>query len=578
MSRAELTTTPSLVGPDWHRVIGIPTEFCDISMLQHADVLTKIPEESYNRIVRCVSEYFKVPICLISLIDNDRQWFKAKVGIEDESVAREASFCQAALDQNDVYIVEDASLSPKFMSHPMVTCHGGIRFYAGVPLFVEGRSKLGTLCILDSKPRRLDVAQIQALRDFAALVVDELHLRLRAVTLEKRLASHDRMAGQTLAVEKERADFLAMVTHEIRAPLNAILGMVTLLSLEGAEAEKSFSVGDVRASTEYLVRLINEVLDLAKLEATGFPFLLAPFNLRLELACMVDIVRAQADAKHLALSLTLSDDVPELIVGDRTRLSQVLLNLLNNAVKFTKRGRVDLVVDAKATGQCVEITFSVTDTGIGLSNADQAKIFQGFTQISPDAGSVQPGTGLGLVISKKLVEAMGGKIAISSASGQGSQFSFSLQFKIASVAVPAFKPAEMTLLRGLKVLIVDDDMVGTRVCKALLKHLGCIGETVSSGHEALDKLSSETFDVVLTDINLPDIDGYAIVEQYRASTHYSERTVFIALTGTTASGKDPRASFFAHYLMKPVTLAVLTESLSDVTLRLFSSASTDGDE
>jgi len=572
MLGAELMRSPSLSDSEHHSFIGIPTGFCDLSMLESANILHKIPEVSYDRIVRCVSEYFKVPICLISLIDDDKQWFKAKVGIKDESVPREASFCQAALEQNDVYIIEDALLSPRFKLHPTVTGHDGVRFYAGVPLFFEGRSKIGTLCILDSKPHTLDRHQIQALRDFAALVVDELHLRLRTVTLEKQLALHDRTAGETIAAEKERADFLAMVTHEIRVPLNAILGMVTLLSLEGGAAERSFSVGDVRASTEHLVRLINDVLDLAKLEATGFPFILAPFNLRRELDCIVDIVRSQADAKDLDVLLTLSDDLPELIVGDRTRLSQVLLNLLNNAVKFTSRGRVELVIDAKAQGQCVVITFSVTDTGIGLSDSDQARIFQRFAQITPDAKAVQPGTGLGLIISRKLVEAMGGKIAISSASGKGSQFSFSLQFGVASGSNLVFKTTEIESLKGLKVLVVDDDMVGSRVCKALLKHLGCMGETVSTGLAALEKLSSETFDVVLTDINLPDIDGYAIVEKYQASTNYSERTVFIALSGATPSSKDPRSSFFAHYLVKPVTLTVLTESLSDVSLRLFPSA------
>ncbi len=530
----------------------------EIGFLENSRILNRIPEESYNRIVRRVSAYFDVPICLISLIDAENQWFKAKVGVDLDTFPREASFCEAALEQSDVYIVTDASQSIRFRDHPAVAGAPEIRFYAGVPLLFEGRNKVGTLCILDTKPRTLDANQIDALKDYASLVVDELHLRLRAVKVEAQLDRYYHNLNESIAAEKDRADFLAMVTHEIRAPLNAILGMVTLLSLEGEQAQKPFSPIDLRTSTEHLVRLINDVLDLAKLEATGFPFVLAPFSLRLEMESIVEIVRPQAEAKGLSLKLSLSESIPELIVGDRTRLSQVLLNLLNNAIKFTVAGGVHVQATATHLEQCVEIAFSVSDSGVGLPETAKDQLFKCFSQLHLSRDDDQQGTGLGLAISRKLVEAMGGTIAVSSKPGVGTRFSFCLRFNVVS-ATP-MSPATHTA--SLRVLVVDDDVISSKVFCALLKHMGHAVEFALNGGEALARLSSTPFDAAFLDINVPELDGYAIAQQYLEGKSPDDVATLIAVSGADPADGDARLALFDDYLVKPVSMDTLQASIA----------------
>jgi signal transduction histidine kinase/ActR/RegA family two-component response regulator len=534
--------------------------------LESLHILHTIPEEAYDRIVRRVSEFFDVPVCLVSLAGKDEQWFKAKVGFEVDAVPREASFCQAALEQDDAYVVYDARLSARFSHHPIVVGDPAVRFYAGVPLFFEGRHKVGTLCILDNKPRMLDKRAIAALKDFAALVVDELHLRLRAIRLEAQLEIQRAAESAMLASQTARADFLAMVTHEVRAPLNAIAGMVTLMTTPGQPMPDGLGLDTLRDSTEHLVRLINEVLDLAKLEATGFPFINAPFNLRRELRCALAVVRPQALKKGLALELDIHASVPDVLLGDRTRFSQIMLNLLSNAIKFTDNGLVKVCVSTQdRLPTRTIVNFSVIDTGIGMDSDASSRLFKTFSQGTPQVNARYGGTGLGLAICQKLVEAMKGVLSVESTPGLGSQFTCQIPFEVSlgnNLLVPETVPAARA---GTElILVADDDAISRKISKALLTRLGYRVEIVTNGREALEALRTKPFDVALLDIQMPDLDGYSLARELHSQPGFGAAVPLIALTGNSKPLDDSRVDLFADYLVKPVRAEALDLSIKKV--------------
>ncbi|NYH21037.1 hybrid sensor histidine kinase/response regulator [Paraburkholderia bryophila] len=549
-----------------------PTERRRLATLESLQILNTLPEAAYDRIVRRVSEFFHAPICLISLAARENQWFKAKIGVDIDSAPREASFCQAALRQDDVLVIPDATLSESFRGHPFVVGPPNLRFYAGMPLVIEGDQKVGTLCIIDTKPRVLSASETEALKDFAALVVDELHLRLRTFRLEAELAQRRDNEAAALASQRARADFLAMVTHEVRAPLNAIAGMVEMICARNQPAVDEPGIDTLRDSTGQLVRMINEVLDLAQLEATGFTFNRQPFDLRRELRCALAVVRPQAANKGLALTLEVDPSVPEYVVGDRTRVSQIVLNLLTNAIKFTSQGSVRMTLDAQPDCSArTRVTFSVMDTGIGMSDEVARGLFESFSQGAPEMKARYGGTGLGLAICQKLVQAMGGTIACNSSPHVGTVFTCSIPFDIAPPDTLANTPA-LDTRPGIHradhlVLIADDDDVSRKISKALLTRLGYRVETVASGREALAMLRTRPIDLAVVDINMPDLNGLELARELHEQTEFGLPAPLVAVTGRSKPVDDPRVDLFDDYLVKPVSATMLDRAIMDILSR-----------
>lgn len=543
--------------------------------LDSLKILHTLPEDAYERIVRRVSEYFDTPGCLISFATHNQQWFKAKVGVTIETAPRESSFCQAALETDGVYVVHDATKNPRFAEHPFVVGEPGIRFYAGVALVFGEAQRIGTLCVIDTRPRVFGPAEAAALEDFAALVVDELRLRAQTLRLEAELQRQREAEQAALASQKARADFLAMVTHEVRAPLNAIAGAVSLMCQPGGAEPDAFAAEALRDSTEHLMRLLNEVLDLAKLEATGFTFNYEPFDLRRELRCAVASVKGQTSAKTVNLGLDIDASVPPAVMGDRTRIAQVLMNLLSNAIKFTAQGTVTVSASTRMRDDArIDLVISVTDTGIGMEAAAARKLFGNFEQVGADVRTRYGGTGLGLAICRKLVAGMGGKIDVTSAPGAGSTFTCTIPSVAANDAVSAppnqsapSTPACTFSRSDQLVLIADDDDVSRKIGQALLKRLGYRVEAVSNGRDALAALRTKPFDLAVLDINMPDLDGVSLARELQAQTEFGSPVPLVALTGDARPLDDPRTAVFDDYLLKPVSPEALDRAIVNVLSR-----------
>lgn len=561
------------------------TEDDRLLALEAFQILNTFPEETYDRIVRRVSQFFDVPICLISFVGRDAQWFKAKVGLDIESAPRASSFSQAALEADDVLVVEDTAASAHFAGHPAVVGMPGIRFYAGMSLAVEQRQRIGILCVADTKPRRFDAAAREALKDFAALVVDALHLRLRTRRLEAELASQREAKEAELRAQTERADFLAMVTHEVRTPLNAIVGIASLMCETGREPAQPqpFGAAALLETAEHLTRLLNEILDLVRNEATGFTFRREPFDPRRELRCALDVVRPQGAAKGIELSLRTDADLPARIVGDRTRVAQVLLNLLTNAVKFTAHGSITVTARARMTdARQGVLAVEVADTGIGMAPAATRRLFADYEQASPEIRASYGGTGLGLAICRRLLAGMGGAIEVDSMPGAGSRLRFTMPFEAAPAAEPGRPgvPLERWIARGeQRVLVADDDAVSRAVTHAMLSRLGYRVDTFGSGREALAALRERAFDVAIVDIHMPDIDGFTLARELRMQTQFGVPVPVIAVTGMTLADDDARVGrLFDAHLEKPASAAVLDRTILAILSRRDGIASPENEE
>jgi signal transduction histidine kinase/DNA-binding NarL/FixJ family response regulator len=366
---------------------------------------------------------------------------------------------------------------------------------------------------------------------FATIIVN-LHIRRQRLTAEELDAARE----EALRASQSKTDFLANMSHEIRTPLNAIIGMAQVLSETRLDTEQARYVNTFRRAGMVLLHLINDILDLTKVEAGKLELENATFDLRETLETSVDLMSFRARAKGLQIDFRVSNEVPELVVGDGIRLRQVLLNLLSNAVKFTEKGsvRLHVVPSRYSPGDHGErqLEFTVSDTGIGIPPEQLGRIFEKFGQATPGIAARYGGTGLGLNICRRLVEMMGGTIWVESQVGQGSHFHFTLPLHLpASGALPA-ESGSIVLVHPLKILLADDSPDNRMLVEAFLKKLPYRLTFAENGAEAFERFKSEHYDLVLIDMNMPVLDGHQAMQAMRAweKEHGRPRTPAIALT------------------------------------------------
>lgn len=386
----------------------------------------------------------------------------------------------------------------------------------------------------------------------------------RSVLAARELAAaYVELEAQTRAAEtanQAKSAFLAMMSHELRTPMNGVLGMAHALQRTNLTPRQAEHVATLLRSGGGLMAILNDILDLAKIEAGRFDIEDRPFDLNQTVGRAVELWMPTAAEKGLALICEISPDVPIWVSGDDTRLRQVLQNLLSNALKFTAAGEVRLSVVPAGDGD--RVAFTVADTGPGIEPAIQARLFEGFTQADSTIARRFGGTGLGLAISRNLARLMGGEITLESRLGEGSRFTLVLPLPPASFhAETASRPPPQVKEAPVRALVVDDNKTNQEVARALLEALGLTVETAASGQDGLKALEDSAFDVVFMDIHMPGMSGIETLATIRASRNGTIPVV--ALTADAMAGERERllALGFNDYLSKPIEPAALVRTL-----------------
>ncbi len=364
------------------------------------------------------------------------------------------------------------------------------------------------------------------------------------------------------AADLAKSHFLANMSHEIRTPLTGIAGMAELLLLGELDPERRHKVEVILNSSEALRRIITDILDLSKIEAGKLTLEVVDFDLREEVAQVLELLSTRAEAKGLALRLELAESLPRWVQGDVLRLKQVLTNLVGNAIKFTTEGEVAVTVDGQAEGGRVPLRISVADTGIGIPEDLHTRVFEHFTQADSSTTRRFGGSGLGLTITLQLVELRGGSIRVESEPGRGSIFHVELVLALAQAPEHAVEPERQRGpdSLGMRVLVVEDNPVNQDLLEHMLAYLGCEVELAWNGQEAVERIARGGLDAVLMDLQMPILGG---IEAAKIARAQGARLPIIALTANALGGvrEECLEAGMDAFLTKPLQLRALQEAL-----------------
>ena len=388
-----------------------------------------------------------------------------------------------------------------------------------------------------------------------------------AFELNRQVGESAKATRQAEITAQGKSDFLAMMSHEMRTPLNGIIGMTGLLESKNLDERERECVDIIRRSGETLLAIIDDVLDFSKIEAGSLTLESADFDPARATLDAIQMVERSALAKSLTVSAHLDPALPAMVSGDVMRLRQVLLNLLSNAIKFTAQGEVLVRAELRslAPSGC-ELYFSVTDSGIGINEEQQSRLFQPFSQAEASTARMFGGTGLGLAICKRLAGLMGGSIGVESRPGSGSRFWFTIRVG-ASLAAPS-RPAALSgaapgSIASFHLLLVEDNPINQKVALLMLHKLGYRVDVANNGFEALKAVASTRYDLILMDCVMPEMDGFEATRRLRNAGGRASEVPIVAMTAN-AFADDRKACLAAgmnDFLSKPVRQTELAAKL-----------------
>ena len=406
--------------------------------------------------------------------------------------------------------------------------------------------------ISEQKKAQKELIEAKTYAELASSIAEEAKIIAEAATTKANEAV------------KSKQQFLSNMSHEIRTPMNAIIGFTKVVLKTELTAKQKEYLTAIKMSGDALIVLINDILDLAKVDAGKMTFEKTPFKLKLSIKAMLHLFETKIQEKNLKLVTHYDNDIPEVLVGDPVRLHQIILNLVSNAVKFTSVGKITVSVKLiSETDDDVAIRFSVEDTGIGISETKTDKIFENFQQATSGTSRIFGGTGLGLAIVKQLVEAQNGTIDVESTIGKGSTFSFVLYFD--KTHVEALLEPEIleidTEIKDTKILVVEDMELNQLLMKTLLDDFGFECEIAANGKIAIEKLQKNTYDIILMDLQMPEMNGFEATEHIRQVMKLTLPIIALTADVTTVDVAKCKAVGMNDYISKPVDERLLYSKL-----------------
>src|SRR5947209_7183165 len=438
---------------------------------------------------------------------------------------------------------------------------------------LEARARAGEIVRVEVERRRKDGRHIQVRLSAAAVkaAAEGGLVALYEDISDRKAAEQAMRAARDLAerVARARSALLANMSHEIRTPMNAVLGFVELVLDTDLQVEQRRALELVRSSSEELLTILNDILDYSKIEAEHLELESIPFDLPKVVHATATLLAVRAREKHLELTVDVPPDVPQMVRGDPTRVRQVLMNLIGNAIKFTEQGEVDVSAGVlQRDGDGAAVQFRVRDTGIGISAEQLGTIFQEFTQADASMTRRYGGTGLGLAISRRLVALMGGELAVTSEVGRGSEFGFALTFPLEAGGQATARAT--VSLGGRRLLGVDDNETNRRIVRDMLGAEGMAvheAPRADAGLEALRRAARARtpYDLAILDAQMPDQDGFELATAIRADGALTEtRLLILTSAGQRGDGERCRQLGIQAYLTKPIARADLVEAVGTV--------------
>lgn len=395
----------------------------------------------------------------------------------------------------------------------------------------------------------------------------------KIIAIDTDITHRKHIEEELVRTNNIKEQFLTNMSHEIRTPMNAIVGFTDLLLKTKLSPDQKQYIDAVKTSGRNLIVIINDILDFSKIEAGKIAFEQIEFDLRHLISTLTELMLPKSMEKNITISTKIDKKIQPLLIGDPTRLNQIFLNLVGNAIKFTEKGGIKITADfVSEINDSIELKFSVTDSGIGIPKDKLAYIFEGFTQATNDTNRKYGGTGLGLTIVKQLVELQGGKISVKSKIGSGSSFIFTLQFKktlpekiVKSTSF--YKKMKLPHVEKLNILLVEDNLLNQILAKKVLTNWNWNVEVANNGLIAVQKVKKAAYDLILMDIQMPEMDGYEATRQIRKKTNSSKRNVpIIAITAHAISGEAEKCynAGMNDYITKPFDEKILYEKIITV--------------